>query len=257
MLIDEMSRSKLGFYQQMIWTVVVNDGKRLIMFIMNLVGGLVAMNFIFPEILGISSSQLTNSNRFQRGGPTTKQWMVYKPPVKIWWLGDGAMDGIGCLTLMMPLDPVFGMSLDEQNPSFTMNPEMWRQVAVLFRHLQPATSYVLCNIHTSFIHCTSLDSAELPNSALSNPLIAVWNVMTRVILPKTKPPYLCTNIRAGFPGDFWKYWKCGTSYCTEGYHRYWVSQTGRKWDAKCFGSWDTRIWRFPEMGVIPPKSSKF
>ena len=39
-----------------------------------LVGGLVAINFIFPEILGISSSQLTNSNLFQKG---------FKPPTSI------------------------------------------------------------------------------------------------------------------------------------------------------------------------------
>ena len=43
--------------------------------ILMLVGGLVAINFIFPEILGISSSQLTNI--FQRGGPTTNQILHY------------------------------------------------------------------------------------------------------------------------------------------------------------------------------------
>ena len=39
----------------------------------SLVGGLVAINFIFPFILGMSSSQLTN---FQRGGPTTNQFSI-------------------------------------------------------------------------------------------------------------------------------------------------------------------------------------
>ena len=42
-----------------------------------LVGGLVAINFIFPLILGmygnVKSSQLTNSYILQRGGPTTNQ----------------------------------------------------------------------------------------------------------------------------------------------------------------------------------------
>ena len=39
-----------------------------------LVGGLVAINFIFPYWLGLlSSSQLTNSIIFQRGGPSTNQ----------------------------------------------------------------------------------------------------------------------------------------------------------------------------------------
>ena len=39
-----------------------------------LVDGLVAINSIFPLILGISSSQLTNI--FQRGGPTTNQILL-------------------------------------------------------------------------------------------------------------------------------------------------------------------------------------
>ena len=44
-----------------------------------LVGGLVAMNFIFPLILGFwLSSQLTKSYIFQRGGPTTNQLFTYK-----------------------------------------------------------------------------------------------------------------------------------------------------------------------------------
>ena len=49
-----------------------------------LVGGLVAMNFIFPLILGFLSSQLTNSF-FQRGGqkpPTRYSWMMFSD---VWW----------------------------------------------------------------------------------------------------------------------------------------------------------------------------
>ena len=43
---------------------------------LTLVGGLVAMNFIFPEILGISSSQLTNSY-FSEGWPNHQPVLIF------------------------------------------------------------------------------------------------------------------------------------------------------------------------------------
>ena len=52
-----------------------------------LVGGLVAIFSIFPEILGCSSSQLTNSIIFQRGGPgPPTRWFfgLGKTPWKSW-----------------------------------------------------------------------------------------------------------------------------------------------------------------------------
>jgi len=51
--------------------------------------------YMFPSILGMSSSQLTNSNIFRRGGPTTGGHFKFHPP----FFCDGVTLGkCGCFT---------------------------------------------------------------------------------------------------------------------------------------------------------------
>ena len=58
-----------------------------------LVGGLVAMNFIFPEILGIIIP--IDVHIFQRGGPTTNQINIHEPAMT-----SGAYRVLGVLDLL-------------------------------------------------------------------------------------------------------------------------------------------------------------
>ena len=62
--------------------------------------------FIFPSILGFSSSQLTNSIIFQRGGPTTNQEL--SPRCKWLWMEDSNSKSHWFINHFLPKLPQVG-----------------------------------------------------------------------------------------------------------------------------------------------------
>ena len=111
-----------------------------------LVGGLVAMNFIFPEILGMSSFQLTNKNIFQRGGekPPTRLWItmshhkssLLQPSLNLHGssINGHFLEG-GSLYKSSIFNPLVNVHITLENHIFSwVNQLMWWSIYVHFNH---------------------------------------------------------------------------------------------------------------------------